>query len=212
MYRAVNNDKIGNLLALLASKVPDLGITKLSKLLYLIDEKAVQETGVPVTWVNYEAWHMGPVPAELYFQVRHGEHVFDKGHAQDLDSYIDVQPTSINQLDGYHILPKVAFCDDEFSDYEINLIEQIIREYGEKSANELIQLTHSPNSLWSRIVAKENLQPLFDAGLKRTFVNVNLHLDTFKDYNRIQAYLAAQDSMREREMFYLKKNQGGQPE
>jgi uncharacterized phage-associated protein len=212
MFRAVNNDKIGNLLALLARRIPDLGITKLSKLLFLIDERTVQETGVPVTWVNYEAWFMGPVPAELYFQVRHGEHVFDKGKEQSLDAYIDVQSSSINSYDGYKIVPKVEFCDDEFSDYEMDVIDQVINRYGHLSATDLVQITHSPESLWSRIVDKENLQPLFDAGLKRTFVNVNLHLDTFKDYRRIQAYLAAQDSMKQREIFYLKRNQLDQAE
>jgi uncharacterized phage-associated protein len=202
MYRAVNNDKIGNLLALLASKVPDLGITKLSKLLFLIDERAVKETGVPVTWVQYEAWHLGPVPAEIYFQIKNNENVLDKGKEQTLSQFVDASPSQINTYDGLLITPKVDFCDDEFSDYEIALIEDIVSQYGAKPAAELVNLTHAEGSLWASVVEKEGLKTHFESGVKRTQVSINLH-HNITEKPLINAYSAAYESMQMREFHYL---------
>ncbi|HEY5570416.1 MAG TPA: type II toxin-antitoxin system antitoxin SocA domain-containing protein, partial [Bacteroidales bacterium] len=55
----VNKDKIGNLIVLLATRLKPLYHTKLIKLLYLIDEEAVKEDGVPVTWLEYKVWQFG---------------------------------------------------------------------------------------------------------------------------------------------------------
>lgn len=202
MYRAVNNDKIGNLLVYLAGKVPDLGITKLAKLLFLIDERAVIETGVPITWVRYEAWHLGPVPVEIYLQIRYNENVIDKGKVQTLSQFVHASLSEINTYDGLLITPKLEFSDDEFSDYELNLIEEIVKEFGGMTASELVSMTHSEGSLWAKVVEKEGLKPMFDSGIKKSQVSVNLHLNAQSD-DHILAYLAAYEGMQMREFHYL---------
>jgi uncharacterized phage-associated protein len=201
MYRAVNNEKIGNLLVYLASQISELGITKLSKLMFLIDERAVKETGVPITWVQYEAWRMGPVPAENYYQIKNNENVLDKGREQTLSQFIEVSPHPT--LDGILITPKAEFCDDEFSDYEIALIDDVINLHGKKSAAELVKMTHSEGSLWAIVVEKEELAPLFNSGINRTQVSVNLHLNALKDDAHIQAFLAATEGMLMKECYQL---------
>jgi 1-deoxy-D-xylulose 5-phosphate reductoisomerase len=45
-------------------------LTKAIKLLYIADEKAIKETGVPITWLNYKAWKFGPVPEDIYNKVK----------------------------------------------------------------------------------------------------------------------------------------------
>lgn len=202
MYRAVNNDKIGNLIAYLAGKIPDLGITKLSKLMFLIDERAVKETGVPITWVRYVAWHLGPVPAEIYFQLAHGEIVVDKGQVQELSKFVEASPNQISTYDGLLIKPKGEFCDDDFSDYEMELIDDVIKTYGHKTASELVNLTHSQGSLWAKVVEREGLKSQFDNGIKRTEVTINLQPISMTDEQLI-AYLAANEGMQVKEYHYL---------
>ena len=62
----VNKEKIGNLLIYLAVHLNPLFHTKLIKLLYLIDENAVRDCGVPVTWLDYKVWQYGPVAPVIY--------------------------------------------------------------------------------------------------------------------------------------------------
>ena len=61
----VNKDKIGNLIVLLAGRLKPLYHTKLIKLLYLIDEEAVKDGGIPITWLDYKAWQYGPVSVRM---------------------------------------------------------------------------------------------------------------------------------------------------
>ena len=49
----VNKDKIGNLMVYLSERISPIYHTQLIKLLYLIDEEAVKDDGVPVTWLDY---------------------------------------------------------------------------------------------------------------------------------------------------------------
>jgi len=53
MFRQLLNHKIGKLIAHIAGEIEDFSMTKLLKLLYLIDETAYASTGAPITWCDY---------------------------------------------------------------------------------------------------------------------------------------------------------------
>lgn len=133
----VNKDKIGNLMILLATKVRPLYHTKLIKLLYLIDEAKVKDNGVPITWLDYKVWQFGPVAPEVYF-LKDGNSVFN--------AYIDTQKNDSGTL----IVPKCEFYDGDFSDKDLEIIEDVIQKYGSMSSEGLVNITHEPNSLWSK--------------------------------------------------------------
>lgn len=133
----VNKDKIGNLMILLATKIKPLYHTKLIKLLYLIDEAKVKDNGVPVTWLDYKVWQFGPVAPEVYF-LKDGNSVFN--------AYVSTQKNENGTL----IAPKGEFDDGDFSDRELEIIDEIIRKYGTMSSESLVSITHEPNSLWSK--------------------------------------------------------------
>lgn len=87
-------EKAFNALVYFAERIKLLYLTKAIKLLYLADEKAIKETGVPITWLNYKAWKYGTIP------------------------------------DGIILDPEKAFDDSQFSDYEIDVLDAVIKEYG----------------------------------------------------------------------------------
>lgn len=62
----MNNSKIGNLLAYISSKIEDINLRKLIKLVFLIDEESVRSRGISVTWLTYYAWEKGPVAPCIY--------------------------------------------------------------------------------------------------------------------------------------------------
>ena len=51
----------------LSERISPIYHTQLIKLLYLIDEEAVKDDGVPVTWLDYKAWQYGPVAPDTYY-------------------------------------------------------------------------------------------------------------------------------------------------
>jgi uncharacterized phage-associated protein len=147
----LNIDKITSLILLLAERVPKLYLTKLLKLLYIIDETAVSETGVPVTWLKYRVWKRGPV----------AKYIFNEVKFYDGKSFSDRIGIEKNEY-GLLLNPFRKFENTEFSKYELDLIERIISVYSDHTSEELVDFTHRENGLWSKAVKENNLQDKFD--------------------------------------------------
>ena len=140
----VNKELVGNIIILLAEKCAPLYHTKLIKMLYLIDEKAIKDSGVPITWLDYKVWQYGPVdPAIFHIKDNFGEYV----SAIINSEYNGVYTTIIK--------PLRKFDDGELSDYDLDIINEVIEECKDKKACELVHITHKPGSPWD-IAKKRN--------------------------------------------------------
>lgn len=146
-------DKLGNLVNYLASRIPNLYLTKLLKLLYITDEISVTETGAPVTWLKYFVWQKGPVASDIYYDI-----TLRKGSG--LSNYVNIEHNKANN--GYRIRPVGDFDDSEFSDYEITLLNRVISEFGKKNSGELIDYLHEEHSLWSKVCEENDLKRAFE--------------------------------------------------
>jgi len=150
-----NLEKIGNLIIYLVDEIErkhrqKLYLTKLLKLIYIIDETAVKETGAPVTGLEYRVWKMGPVAFDVYKDLKHENSDQLSVYAEAKTSGDSAQITSVNRFD-----------DSEFSDYEMELIDKIIDQYGYYQKDELIKLLHEEGSLWHKIVEVNHLEQTF---------------------------------------------------
>ena len=139
-----NKELVGNLIILLAKKCAPLYHTKLIKLLYLIDEEAIRERGIPITWLDFKVWQYGPVYRAVFY-------------IRNFSEYISSETTT--SIDGNAattiISPKKEFDDDEFSEYDLEIIEKTLVKYQNKTANELVNITHKVGSPWD-LTKKEN--------------------------------------------------------
>lgn len=155
-----NREKLGNLFLYLSKEIDDLFFTKMLKLTYLIDEISVKETGSPVTWLEYKVWKNGPVPQKIHTNI-----TYENG--DQFSDFITAQVKKVRvggkNIQGLEISPNGTFSDDEFSDYEIELMDRVIKNYGGKSANQLIEILHETGSLWHRIVEERGLSEKFDS-------------------------------------------------
>ena len=143
----VNREKNGALLAYIAKNVPNISLRKLLKIVYLIDEKFMKKRGFPLTWFDYYAWAKGPVAPEVY-EVKNGafsEYVTCHRNEDGTNIIDAVLPHP------YLVLKQM----DLYSPYEMGIIDQIVFEYENTTADELSELTHKEDTLWSQIV-KEN--------------------------------------------------------
>ncbi len=142
----VNKDKNGLLLAYLADNIPDMHLRKLLKIIYLMDEHFMKMRGFPLTWFDYFAWAKGPVAPEVYD--------IKNGAFGDFVSYY----RSENEKRIVNLVSDVSVrVRDSFSESEISEIDKLIETYRACSADELSDLTHMRDSIWSKVVADNQL-------------------------------------------------------
>jgi uncharacterized phage-associated protein len=157
-----NLDKIGNIIIYLVDSIKkkykqDLYLTKLLKLLYIIDETSVKETGAPVTCLNYKVWKMGPVAEEVYNDIayKNSENLnfFIEGKKEVQHGLSDNLPIKIESVN--------KFDDSELSDYEVDLMDKVVAKFGHLTGQNLIDFLHEEGSLWKTLVNDYKLEESF---------------------------------------------------
>jgi uncharacterized phage-associated protein len=130
--------------------------TKLLKLLYLLEERSVLETGTPFLNINFEVWKLGPVAKEIFISI-------EDSSKDWIDNYITCRHHLFKK--GTFLIPNNQFDDSEFSEVDIRLLDTIIKDFGNKSASELIAETHRKTGLWYKVAKENNLLEKFDDGI-----------------------------------------------
>jgi uncharacterized phage-associated protein len=146
-YHSEQLDKIGNTLIYLANHIQDLSKTKALKLLYILDELAVRKSGIPFLNLKYEVWKFGPVAEDIFIDLSNTPSLLKK--------YIKSST---------HIQALKAFNDDEFTQNDLTLLDLVVRDFGTKTAKELVKYTHRPKSLWYELAKENNVLDLLEQG------------------------------------------------
>jgi uncharacterized phage-associated protein len=152
-YSKSQIDRIGNLLVYITNKLGAIPKTKLLKLIYIIEEEAIKKGGSQFTDLNYLYLPMGPVSTFVNTQI-------DKKR-EALAKFINIEKQSNSTL----ISAKVVFNDDEFSNFDIQLIDSVLVTFGKMNTKELIDYTHRNGSPWKKLHDQYNGTPPSD---KRT--------------------------------------------
>jgi uncharacterized phage-associated protein len=143
MYTQDQRDKIANTIIYLAQHIADLSKTKTLKLLYILDEISVKQSGLPFLNLQYRVWKFGPVAPDMYVELS-SEPSLLKGKIKH-----------IHTCGHDYIASDAVFCDDEFSENDMQLLQRVVSEFGSMNTKELIDYTHRPTSLW-HTTAKRN--------------------------------------------------------
>ena len=178
----VNKVKIGVLLAYISSKITNVNLQKLIKLVFLVDELYVKENGYPMTWLDYYVWEKGPVAPEIYDLKNNGGIFSDyvKSRKDNKDGKYYIYPVSSFYLEGGLL---------EFGDYHLEIIDTVIKKYGHLNAEKLSDLTHEENSIWSSAVKKNNIN--FNENSKTDIKLDFTSLIDDKESEKYYAYLEA---------------------
>ncbi|QEM12997.1 Panacea domain-containing protein [Mucilaginibacter rubeus] len=186
IYTLEQIDKLGNAIVFLCERMGELSKTKLLKLIYLIEETSVKKYGVPFFNIRFDAWHLGPVSRDLFVEIT-GETIL-------LDRYID----KVNENGTINVVAKQAFSDDEFSDNELKLMEQIATTFKYTAADELIRLTHREHSPWHQTAAENGLLEAFE---KKLATSSNAEIDLSRilagDDEKLKRYQGYKEFMAE---------------
>lgn len=153
MLTKSDKDKLGNAVVYIASHTANLSKTKLLKLLYLMEEYSVRRFHTPFLGLPYEVWQAGPVAKDVFIDLSETPVL--------LDGYVTKQVKG----DATYIMATKDFCDDEFSDNDMLVMQEVMKRYGFMTAKELVALTHRKGTLWYKVASRENLIPKFDQQL-----------------------------------------------
>ena len=79
-----------------------------------------------------------------------------------LSKYIKTELVKLaDGKDAQYIYPVAAFDDEDFSANEIRLMDEVLKEYGDKTATELVDIVHHENTLWYQIAKEKGLLEAF---------------------------------------------------
>lgn len=142
-FSEANRQKLGNTVAYVAQRAKYPYKTEVLKLLFLMEERMVQQYHVPFLGIPFSVWRLGPVSVDVFEELSDGP--------QLLDDYIVLEPVGV----GVKISAKKAFEDDEFSNAELRMMDLMMEKYGQMNSDELIEETHRDGGLW-KVTAEEN--------------------------------------------------------
>lgn len=152
-------NKLGNAMVFFSSKLNGVGKTKLLKLLYLLEECSVKKYKSPFFGIPFKVWKLGPVAKDVFVDLSNGSTDLFKDYVETFSEQTGSDGVIVKTQ------PEVAFCDDEFSDNDIDILEYVLDKFGSKTANELVKYTHSINSAWDKATKDSNYDVLFDLGV-----------------------------------------------
>lgn len=138
--------KIGNAMVYLTNNVEEPSKTKILKLLFLLEEASIKKFGHPFFGADFQIWVRGPVLKDVFIDLSEEKNpVLFKNFikkSEKVNTYFE---------------PVAAFCDDEFSDNDIELLETIVKFAKGKTAKDLVDITHDKNSLWRKSAINKNV-------------------------------------------------------
>jgi len=117
----------------LVEKCPEVTKIKLFKLLYFADKRHLLTYGRPIIGDRYIKMDHGPVPSKGYNLVKRDE----RANAEDqelFDAYVTVQGNDLKTVNP----PNLAYL----SETEIEVLDEVVREYGLLTAGQLSKLSH----------------------------------------------------------------------
>lgn len=131
-------DRIGNTLIYLRNEIGFLSKSKALKLLYLIEETSVKKYGRQILNLDFKVWQHGPVSKEIYYEL-------NSDVPELLADYISLVPWGNGNI---KIEAVADFNDDEFSEIDLRLIDEVIETFGHLDSGQLSDITHQKGRPW----------------------------------------------------------------
>lgn len=184
-YTTNQIDKLGNAIIFLCQKLHDgspVSKTHILKLIFILEELSIRNTGIPFFGLKFELWKLGPVSPDLYIELTEEPNL--------LASFIRVE----NHEGRTEVVPISAFSDNEFSDSEMELLEKVADRFKYCTAKELINFTHRKDTPWYLTAQKHGMLEVLEAGkINTTDIEVDLAEAIASDDIKLSLFKAHQE-------------------
>lgn len=167
IYTQAEIDKLGNALIFLCQKLSrytQVSKTHLLKLIFIIEEQSVLRFGIPFFNLRFDVWKLGPVSKDLFAEL--------SDEPTLLSAYISKNEDGNGRN---FICANRPFSDDEFSDNEMLLLEEVAERFKYCTAKDLIGFTHRKDTPWYNTAQKHGLVEALEAGqINTTDIEIDL--------------------------------------
>lgn len=175
-------EKLGNAIIYLCQKLSpftQVSKTHILKLVFILEEVSVKKFGLPFFGLRYDVWKLGPVSKDLYIELTE--------EPSFLAGFIEKET-----IDGKTLIkPKREFSDDEFSDNDIALLEQVTDRFKLCTATELINFTHRKESPWFITAQQHGLVEILESGqMNATNIEIDLAMLIADEEDKLTLYKA----------------------
>jgi uncharacterized phage-associated protein len=150
-----NRDRLLNIIAFFLVNTKHCYKLKLFKLLYFADIRHFQETGKPITALEYYAWPMGPVPIELNSEIDNCSPSLTKSIKVIDASLLEPESSSKAKI----MKANFKFNENFFSTRELKILKEIAEVFYEVKSQDISLISHEPGGPWHRTyIADKNKQ------------------------------------------------------
>lgn len=171
--------KLGNTIIFLCERMKPITKTHLLKLVYILEETSVKKYGIPFFGFRFDLWKLGPVSRELFVDLSSDE-------PELLAGYITKQAGPNGQV---NIVAAKAFNDDEFSDNELKLLDEVSNRFLYCTAKDLINFTHRKDTPWYNTALKNGLLETLEEGkINTTDIAIDLTEAIKDDEQKLARY------------------------
>lgn len=193
VYTKNQIEKLGNTLIFLCNQIAPitpLSKTHLLKLIFIIEELSIKKSGIPFFDLRFDVWKLGPVAKDIYVDL--------SDEPQLLSEYISKECKGGNIF----IVAKKEFSDDEFSDNELALLNEICERFKYCTSGELVNFTHRRNTPWYKTALKNGILELLESG-KMTTSEIQIDMSEMieDDKDKLALYLSHKDFMQQSKNF-----------
>jgi len=138
----IERERLLNIIIYFANHTRKFAKLKLMKLLYYLDFWHFKETGRSVTGLKYKKWEHGPVPPNLYYELKPSE------IPEDIESYFFIEEKSYIDYKKLIIKPKKKFNPKLFSKREMRIMERVAEIFKDANSNDMTESSHLRNEPW----------------------------------------------------------------
>lgn len=136
-------EKLLNAIIYFARNTSYCGVTKLIKLLFLLDFEHFKQTGRSVTGLQYQAWWRGPVPRPLWDEIDNPK--------PDFSEHVEFRTVPAGEYERDEAIPLKDFDSHYFTRRELRLLEQLAAQYRYHNAGRMVDVTHRENDVWEKV-------------------------------------------------------------
>jgi uncharacterized phage-associated protein len=178
-----DRERLINAIIYFAKNTNHCGITKLMKLLFLLDFDHFKLTGRSVTGQEYFAYPKGPVPGEIHDEL-------SNELEDDLAKAITIVPEQMYDHKRLTIKALGDFDPSLFSNRELRLLDSISSQYRDHLSKQMVDVTHAENGVWDQVYAKgagERLRIPYELSLPEAAMP-GLIIEKAKEFSALKAH------------------------
>lgn len=143
------NERLKNAIIYFVQHDKTVKLTKLMKLLYYLDFRNYRNTGHFVTGQTYKAWPKGPVPVDVWEELKER-----RNNTLGLQSIVKLQQVPEN-IDSFgfdlKLIGDQKFSDHHFSPIEKKELKQVAEMFKDIPASMMVTATHERGKPWDKV-------------------------------------------------------------